>query len=167
MKTILTAMLAAILFSPLTHATTAGPCDTPEHKQFNFWLGKWKVTTPNGAIAGENHIQSEYGGCVVHERYSTPKGYQGESLNIYDASRGVWHQTWVDNGGLLLKLEGKFIDNTMVLEGKVKGQDGKFASHKITWSQSNDGTVRQHWQTSTDGKNWQTAFDGLYTKMKK
>jgi hypothetical protein len=29
----------------------------------------------------------EYGGCVLHERYDTGKGYSGESLNVYDAAR--------------------------------------------------------------------------------
>ena len=158
-------MLALISSAISGQVLSDGPCAKTQNTQFNFWLGSWKVLRPDGREAGINHIKSKHGGCVLSESYSTKTGYQGESLNIYDASRDVWHQTWVDNGGLLLKLEGKFIDNTMVLEGKVKGQDGKFASHKITWSQSNDGTVRQHWQTSTDGKNWQTAFDGLYTKV--
>jgi len=33
-------------------------------------------------------------------------GHHGTSYNIYDASRRRWHETWVDDEGLLLQLEG-------------------------------------------------------------
>ena len=49
-----------------------------------------------------NRVTLEYGNCVIHEHYATGKGYSGESLNAYDSARRLWHQTWVDNTGLLL-----------------------------------------------------------------
>ena len=34
-----------------------------------------------------------------------------------------------------------------------------------TWTPNPDGTVRQHWEISSDaGKSWTTAFDGLYRR---
>ena len=93
------------------------------HRQFDFWLGEWEVRTPDGKLAGTNRITREYGGCVLHERYDTGRGYSGESLNVYDAPRKAWHQTWVDNGGLLLVLEGAFRANRMVLEGEVRSAE--------------------------------------------
>ena len=83
-----------------------GRAHRPEHRQFDFWLGDWQVTRRDGVLAGINRIALEYGGCVIHERYATGKGYSGESLNVYDATRKVWHQTRVDSNGLLLTLEG-------------------------------------------------------------
>jgi hypothetical protein len=56
---------------------------------------------------------------VLHERYATPGGYSGESLNIYDASRKLWHQTWVDSTGTLLLLDGGVRDGRMMLEGQT------------------------------------------------
>ena len=56
---------------------------------------------------------------MLHERYATPRVYTGESLNTYDPARKVWHQTWVDNSGVLLLLDGKFDGKSMVLEGKT------------------------------------------------
>ena len=151
------------LFSNQTLAK--GPCESAQHQQFNFWLGSWQVLKPDGSEAGINHITSNHGGCVLSESYRTKTGYQGESLNIYDASRNVWHQTWVDNTGLLLKLEGKFDGSSMVLQGKTKDQSGKYTLHKITWTPNKNGTVRQHWQTAQTKDQWQTAFDGLYVKL--
>jgi hypothetical protein len=127
-------------------------------------LGEWDVRTPDGKLAGFNRISSEYGGCVLHERYTSPSGYQGESLNVYDATRDVWHQTWVDNQGLLLLLEGRRDGASLVLEGRTTGADGVVVRHRISWTPLPDGAVRQHWQ-STDAKGeWQTAFDGRYLR---
>lgn len=44
-------------------------------------------------------------GCVLREEYAGSEGHKGESLSIYDASRKVWHQTWVMNRGELLVIE--------------------------------------------------------------
>jgi hypothetical protein len=111
-----------------------------------------------------NRITLEYGGCVVHEHYATGRGYSGESLNTYDAARKVWHQTWVDDGGLLLMLEGHWDGNSMRLEGVAAGVDGALTKQRITWSPHPDGSVRQLWEAA-DGKGaWVVVFDGRYTK---
>jgi len=138
-------------------------CDAEQYREFDFWLGQWQVYRPDGKLAGENTITAEYGGCVVHEHYTNDKGFSGESLNTYDAARGVWHQTWVDNSGTLLLLEGGLRDGKMVLEGETAGEDAEVTKHRITWTPNDDGSVRQFWQsTDADGK-WVVAFDGLYT----
>jgi hypothetical protein len=100
----------------------------------------------------------------VHERYDTSRGYSGESLNIYDAVRKTWHQTWVDTSGTLLVLEGGIRNGNMVLEGQTVGADAQITRHRITWTPNADGSVRQLWE-STDAKDqWSTAFDGQYTR---
>src|SRR5512143_140697 len=115
-----TLMLGLVLAVATAHS---GPCDAPEYRQFDFWAGDWQVTRPDGSVAGTNRITLEYGGCVLHEHYATPKGYSGESLNTFDAGRKVWHQTWVDSTGTLLLLEGGLRGRDMVLEGSTT--DGK------------------------------------------
>jgi hypothetical protein len=140
------------------------PCSSAQHRQFDFWLGDWRVTKPDGSVAGTNHITQEYGGCVIHEHYVTGKGYSGESLNIYDTSRKVWHQSWVDSDGLLLILEGHWDGRHMVLEGTAPDDSGAVVRQRITWTPKADGSVRQLWE-STDGKGkWIVVFDGSYTK---
>ncbi len=155
---------AALLASFVTPALAAPACGASEHRAFDFWLGEWQVRTPDGKIAGTNRIASEYNGCILHERYDTGRGYSGESLNIYDAGRKTWHQTWVDNSGTLLLLEGGLRNGSMVLEGQTIGTDAQVSKHRITWTPNADGSVRQLWE-STDAKGqWSTAFDGMYTR---
>jgi hypothetical protein len=160
------AILLALFMAQAAPAQTPPPpaCTSPEHRAFDFWIGEWNVHGPQGRLAGVNRIQREIGGCVLHERYDTGRGYSGESFNIYDAPRKVWHQTWVDTGGLLLVLEGGMRDGRMVLEGATTGNDGKVTRHRITWTPNADGTVRQLWESKAEGADWSVAFDGRYTR---
>ena len=155
-------MLALSITSIAT--ATAAPCEAPEFRQFDFWIGEWQVMKPDGPLAGTNSIRREYGGCVLHERYQTPKGYTGESLNTYDPGRQRWHQTWVDVSGTLLLLDGGLQGRDMVLEGSTTDAKGAVTRHRITWTPNPDGTVRQHWQSTDAAGAWVTAFDGLYRR---
>ncbi|HEY6547867.1 MAG TPA: hypothetical protein VI589_08165 [Vicinamibacteria bacterium] len=138
------------------------PCRAPEHRQFDFWLGDWNVTDPQGKLVGTNKIESVLGGCVLHESW-TGTGMSGNSYNIYFAGEKRWHQTWVDNRGTLLELNGAFQDGQMVLAGEGPGPQGGRVKHRITWSKLDRGRVRQVWESSTDGGvSWTVAFDGTY-----
>ena len=166
MKNLVTLLLGLVASGAAVAQAPPPPpaCTAPEHRAFDFWIGEWNVHGPQGRLAGTNSIKREIGGCVLHERYDTGRGYSGESFNIYDAPRKVWHQTWVDSGGLLLQLEGGLRDGRMVLEGSTMGADGKNTRHRITWTPNADGSVRQLWESATGGDDWKVAFDGKYTR---
>ncbi len=139
-------------------------CNSAEHRSFDFWLGEWQVTTKQDNIIRASKISLINKGCTLLEEYSTPSGYQGKSLNIYDKQSKKWHQTWTDSSGTLLLLTGQFANNQMILSGE-SAQNGKTIINRITWTANPDGTVRQHWQTKQSAHDeWQTAFDGLYVK---
>ena len=162
MRSLISWIACALSF---VYASVAGAaCDDAAFKQFDFWIGEWEVHTPDGKLAGNNRITREYGGCLIHERYTTARGYAGESLNAYDAGRKVWHQTWVDNEGTVLLLEGRFENGKMRLEGQTTAPDGKVTKHRIEWTASKDGSVRQFWQSTDATGSWVTAFDGRYVR---
>lgn len=137
------------------------PCVAPEHHKFDFWVGDWDtfdIDKPNDVIA-RNHVSQILDGCVLLEDYNQNDGHHGESFTIYDASRGVWHQSWVTNRGELLIAEGKFHDDELVLSGTDQTQDGKGRQVRVTWKPVNGG-VRETSVTSIDGgKTWQQWFD--------
>jgi hypothetical protein len=136
------------------------PCAAPEHRQFDFWVGDWTVTTPDGQHAGDNRIESILDGCAISENWKGAKGGAGHSYSAYDRDRKVWHQTWVDKQGGLLLLEGGLRNGAMVLSG-MQGA----TLNRVTWTPQPDGGVRQLWESSTDqGKHWTTVFDGRYQR---
>ncbi|MEP7246231.1 MAG: hypothetical protein ABI885_21490 [Gammaproteobacteria bacterium] len=161
--TILTGSVASMASAQA--AADAKPCSTAFHRQFDFWIGTWNVTQA-GKAAGKNEIKAVLGGCALLESWSGSGGVTGHSLNIYDAARGVWHQTWVDSTGSLLTLEGKFTNGEMVLEGSAAAEAGAAPTlQRITWTPQPNGTVRQLWQSSSNnGGPWKTEFDGIYKR---
>lgn len=161
---------ASILFALMLPALADTPAPVPAacmaapYRQFDFWIGDWNVTQ-NGKVAGTNRIDRILGGCALLENWKGTGGSVGNSLNYYDAARAVWHQTWVDNQGSPLELEGRIEGADMVLTGNTRDAQGATVINRLTWTPRPDGAVRQHWETSTDGgKSWTTAFDGLYTR---
>ena len=159
-------MIIGICFGQSLFAAD-GPCGSNEHRQFDFWLGNWTAYSEDGATKyGTNHLKSMMGGCVMQENWQSGNGqYGGTSYNFYSNATGKWHQTWVDNAGGHLFLEGEFKRGAMRLEGKRKDQEGRKVLDRITWTPQEDGRVRQHWQMTNDGgKTWQVLFDGYYTR---
>jgi hypothetical protein len=141
----------------------AKPCAAPEFRQFDFWVGNWRVENPKGKLVGHNRISKIHGGCVIEERWKGQGGMTGSSLNIYDASSKRWHQTWADSSGLLLQLDGEARPGGMTLRGQRSGADGAPLHDRISWTRLEKGRVRQLWEQSTDGgKTWSLYFDGIY-----
>jgi dihydroorotase/N-acyl-D-amino-acid deacylase len=152
--------------APSVHAQ--GPCSAEANRHFDFWEGRWLVRAATGALAGHNTLSLVLGECVLQEHYTTPTGYEGRSLNMFDQTRGVWHQTWMDNQGALLQLEGGYVDGRMVMQGETVDAAGVVTLNRITWSRIDGGRdrVRQLWELSSDGGTvWTTSFDGTYIRL--
>ncbi|HUF34518.1 MAG TPA: hypothetical protein VMN37_01145, partial [Gemmatimonadales bacterium] len=133
--------------------------------QFDFWVGDWDVKLPNGKQAGTNRIEPILGGCALRETWTGSGGVSGTSYNVYDRSRKVWHQTWVDGQGGLLWLEGGFAGGRMTLEGETVDSGGGKTRQRIVWEPAAPGEVRQLWESSADGgATWTVVFDGRYRK---
>jgi hypothetical protein len=152
---------------PAQAAPAPKPCAAPEHRQFDFWLGDWDVTTPDGKTAGHNRISLILGGCALREEWTSARGNNGTSLNMYDGGSRKWRQTWVDDGGTVLLLTGELKGGKMVLEGETPAGAGKTSRQRITWTPLPGGRVQQLWDSSEDGgKTWKVEFDGTYAKKK-
>lgn len=157
--------MTSVFFSVGLWAESAQSCDGKSYRQFDFWLGHWNVYSKDGKKVGENRISVALNGCVLKEHYTTDKGYEGESLNVFNRQNNKWHQTWVDNAGALLQLDGNWNGKTMTLQGEGKSKEGKATLHRIKWVPKKNGDVHQIWDTSSDkGLHWKTAFYGVYQK---
>lgn len=154
---------ALITFDASAQAAQPAPCSAPETRQFDFWIGDWDVFE-DGKLAGTNRIERVYG-CVIHESWKSPE-LSGQSLNVFDARRGVWHQTWVDSNSGLLVIEGAWRNGSLAMsDATLAGKKDPRRTNEITWTPNADGSVRQHWRASTDGgKSWSTVFDGKYVR---
>ncbi|MGH7561965.1 MAG: hypothetical protein ACRENB_13225 [Gemmatimonadales bacterium] len=138
-------------------------CDSAAFRAFDFWIGEWGVTV-SGRPAGRNVITLEEKGCLIHEHWTGARGGTGQSFNFYDRQDGKWHQVWVSSTGAVLRLSGGREGDEMRLAGETTTAVG-ITRHRLTFTKNADGTVRQFWESSSDGgKTWAVAFDGLYRK---
>jgi len=142
-------------------------CAAPEYRQFDFWSGNWDafdVDNPTTKVA-RTQVDLILDRCVLRENYEGADGHKGQSFSIYDASRKVWHQSWVTNRGELLVLEGKFEAGEMVLSGVDHGRVGQPLVRGI-WKPV-EGGVRETAETSIDGgKTWTPWFDLVFRAHK-
>jgi hypothetical protein len=153
----------------ITRVSSAEPirsasCAAPEYRQFDFWAGDWDVSDVGSPIkVARARVDLILDGCVLREDYQGTDGHKGQSFTIYDAARGVWHQSWVTNRGQLLVIEGKSEAGEMVLSGENHAGG---ALVRGTWKPV-DGGVRETAVTSTDGgKTWKLWFDLLFRPHK-
>ena len=146
-------------------AQPPSPCSGDVFKQFDFWLGTWDVTTPDGTLAGVNRITSEENGCLILEQWSSAGGGTGQSYNYYNPATEKWRQVWVSAGGMI-DYEGGLTDTgSMKLTGTITyvatGQQAPFTGE---WTPNEDGTVTQYFeQYDAESDEWQPWFTGLYT----
>jgi hypothetical protein len=152
---------------PAAGSPKPASCAAPEYRQFDFWVGDWdafEVDKPTTKVA-RTRVDLILDGCVLRENYEGTDGHQGQSFSIYDASRKVWHQSWVTNRGQLLVIEGKIEAGEMILSGVDHAAPGRTIV-RGTWKPLNGG-VREIGVTSSDGgKTWKPWFDLLFRPHK-
>jgi hypothetical protein len=139
-------------------------CSAPAYRQFDFFAGDWDaydLDAPGKPVA-RNHVDIVLDGCVIHEDYRQNDGLHGESYSIYDAARGLWHQSWVTNRGELLLMDGGLRDGRMTFEGVQRGKDGKSTRIRAVWMPQGTNVRETATRSSDGGRSWQPLFDIVF-----
>jgi hypothetical protein len=162
------ASLVVVLMAAFAQvAPPAQPCQAPEYRQFDFWIGDWDVYDARGERIGANRIESIENGCGIQENWTDRRGPTGRSINVFRAESKTWTQLWTASWGGVLLLEGRYENGVMVLTGDAIGRDGAVERQRTSWSRTEDG-VRQLAERSRDGgRTWTVAFDGRYVRVSK
>jgi hypothetical protein len=151
-------------------AAPTSTCSGPEFRQLDFWLGDWNAAwaAPAGSPAGRgtNHITKSYGGCVIEEHFDGRPGQplMGHSVSVYHAPSKSWRQTWVDNQGGYIDLQGgPDAKGDFVLVTLPNGQN-KQAS-RMLYTDIKPDSFTWRWQNSADGTTWTDNWVITYTRM--
>lgn len=143
------------------------PCSGPQYRVFDFWVGDWDVQDPSGQHVGVNSVQKIVGDCILLENWTGDGGGSGKSLNFYHAGTGKWRQTWVDDVGRVLDVDGELRDGVMWFEGDIYQKDSSKVRYRLRFFPEGPDRVRQLIEHSVDsGKNWVTWFEGIYLRQK-
>lgn len=159
------ALLLGALCSGGAAETPPSPkCASPEYRRLDFWAGDWDAFDVGGSPKASARAQVDIilGGCALREVYEQEDGLVGQSFTIYDASRKLWHQSWVTNRGGLLQIDGRFEGDSLTLQGHQLLPDGRDQIVRGVWRPQGNG-VRETAHSSADGgATWQPYFDILF-----
>jgi hypothetical protein len=153
-------------------------CSSPDHRQFDFWVGEWDVvpnpatplpgTPPAASQPASNVVIKAHKECVVIENWDDRRGGTGQSFNIYDRVRKQWHQTWVDSNGGLHEYWGELKDANMVFIGSVPlPPASRFQGRRtirLTFTPIGSDKVRQFSESLNVDGTWSPNYDLIYTR---
>jgi hypothetical protein len=171
---LLAALLAMAAAAPIvSHAAepSLDPCDTPQHHQFDFWVGDWQVfdAKNNNQLVGFDHVEKHSHGCIVQQNlamltdlYRRPGvafRLAGISVNRFDGES--WLEMWADNqwGAIVLKgmPEG---GKAMVLKSITPSRNRDL---RLVWEKHPDGSVRALQYVAPAGtEKWELYGDLIY-----
>lgn len=150
------------------------PCNSPEARQFDFWLGEWDLSWPaeqSGGQPGErgagfNRITRLFDDCVIEENFTTDDAsFRGHSVSVYDEASGLWRQTWVDSAGGYLAFTGSFDGETMELRTEPSERDGQTVVQRMVFSRIEADSLEWAWQGSRDGgETWSDLWNISYRR---
>jgi hypothetical protein len=161
--------LASLLCAQHPPDTQAKPCAArPESRQFDFWIGEWRVENQKGEKAGDSAIQLILSDCVVLENWTSVRGMSGKSFNVWNPYMKKWQQSWVaDTGDVQDFRDGEFKDGVMRFISDAWTRDGKPMLRRLSFHHLGPDRVRQHSERSLDGgKTWATEYDFNYIRKK-
>lgn len=142
---LLSAFVTGLPSARATAQEEGSVCRTPEHRQFDFWIGDWDVVNrqrrPDGTVWGvtgraTDRVYAVAGGCgiVEHWRGDTAPGYVvGYSLRAWNPERRTWD--------LVLLWPQPEQPRFFTLEGEFRHGRGEFF-RSATDPQGNDVAIR-------------------------
>ncbi|MFL5808123.1 MAG: hypothetical protein ACJ749_01300 [Flavisolibacter sp.] len=161
-----------LTFSLSYSQSTQSPCTTPQSSQFDFWIGEWNLTWSD-SLHGTNRIEKIFGNCTVHENFYDPKtNYLGQSWSVYNTKYNKWQQTWIDNMGGYIALNGGMHGDSMVLSTEEQNvpasvsPTGKLINRMVYHNIKKD-SFDWAWESSTDGgQTWKANWKIRYERKK-
>jgi hypothetical protein len=154
---------ASALLTAKAHTGPAPCMARPDSRKFDFWVGEWDVTTPQGQPAGTSSIQLLLEGCTLFENWHSLAGIDGKSLSSYNAGLGVWQQFWTDQTGRVTEYrQSEWVGDTLRFTAHATAPSGPITL-LMSFVKVDGNTVRQWGAVSTDdGKNWSSPWDLYY-----
>lgn len=156
--------------APLEQTAAPARCDTPQHHQFDFWVGDWQVfDAETNQLVAFDRVEKHTEGCIIQQNltfltdlYRRPGvkyRLAGIGVNRFDGE--AWLQMWADNQWGAIVLRGSLDTNgSMVLVTVIPSRNRDV---KLVYENRPDGTVRnlQYVAPAGSGK-WVKYGDLIY-----
>jgi hypothetical protein len=160
----------------LAEEPAGAPEPTPQHEALQIWIGTWSGNgtmkeTPMGPGGPMEWTEecSWFGGGRFHvickSEGTSPTGpMKGIGIIGYDAEKGVYTHYGVDNNGWAELSQGKHEGDDWTFTSK-SSMGGQTYHSRFTMTMQSPKSMTFNWQTSPDGKAWDTLMEGTSKKM--
>ncbi len=183
MKNLVAILLFFILIQPVIDGQQSLnkdslDCNSPESRQFNFWIGDWdiqqKILNKDGSWLETNahtSVSSILNGCALEEHWEGDVKFfwngmdsiehmKGFSIRYFDSKKNEWNIHWLDNKNLQMGtgFTGNFKNGKGEFFRETNNANENSIS-RITFSNFKKNSV--HWDLSfskDNGETWTTLW---------
>lgn len=147
-------------------------CETPEEREFDFWVGDWRVVDArSGRLVGFDRVRRRLRGCVIQQSlsmltdlYRKPGlGYRMAGMSISRFDGKAWLQMWADDQwGAIVMRGAPAGGDAMVLTSIVpsRGRDVR-----LVWRKYPGGTLHiLEYVAAAGSGNWANYGDLIYLR---
>jgi hypothetical protein len=165
------ALVAALLPGKSWSVDSASaPCDTPQHHQFDFWVGDWQVFDGRtNQLVAFDRVEKHSDGCIVQQNLTMVTdlyrrqgvGYRMTGIGVNRFDGESWLELWADNQWGAIVLRGMpSAGKAMVLTTIIPSRNRDL---RLEWERRSDGSVRalQYVAPAGSGK-WELYGDLIY-----
>ena len=135
---------------------------------FDFWLGTWDAYW-NDSLKGTNTITKTLNNLVIEENFVfNDKTFKGRSWTVYDTTKKIWKQIWVDDQGAYLHFTGGSEGDKVILSMEpAKDKKGKMVTKRMVFYNIKPDSFDWDWQSSSDKKKWKSNWLINYKRREK
>lgn len=124
-------------------------------RQFDFLVGSWEVSDPEGEYVGVSDVSISRNGKVLTESWTTVDGRAGVSISYFHPDRAKWQQIWTDDEGGVIEYEGEYLGGRMQLESDGGKTGSREPRSRVSFIPRRDGDVEQIIENPKNGGgNW-------------
>jgi hypothetical protein len=150
--------------------SASAPCDSPQHHQFDFWVGDWQVfDAKTHQLVAFDRVEKHSQGCIVQQNltmvtdlYRRPGvSYRMTGIGVNRFDGESWLELWADNQWGAIVLRGMpDAGKAMVLTTLIPSRNRDL---RLEWEKRPDGSVRalQYVAPAGSGK-WELYGDLIY-----
>ena len=140
-------------------------CATVHHREFDYFIGNFRVFNRSGKQIATDEVTPEMDGCALLERWHGRTG-EGVGYSGYDDTRKQWVQTFFQNDGTVLVFHGNMTPAGLLISGIDYPKPGVTELNRVLFRRLPDG-FEEYWTVSTDnGKSWRPVFDGFFRRSR-
>ncbi len=135
---------------------------------FDFWVGDWNLTWKNqdgSTGTAKNVVTKVLDEQVLFENFEAEgqNALKGMSHSVYNAKEKTWKQTWVDNQGSHIVLNGAIQEGNPVFITEPAETKNGTLQFRMVFSEITPNSFIWDWQRKKDD-GWESSWKIDYTR---